>query len=121
MSWWEEHDDRDCGCGGRYEWHDGRDHDPHGDHGHHDLHGHHEHHGDHDDRHHRRRRLIPIGNVTVDCNPVTFRTPGQAVNVVSCPVSRIIPGTPCIATIHLPPIQTPVLHRHRHHKDCGCF
>jgi hypothetical protein len=31
----------------------------------------------------RRRRAIWIGNVSVDCTPVTFRTPGQAVNIVS--------------------------------------
>jgi len=75
--------------------------------------------GDHD-RHHHRRREIPIGDITVDCTPVTFRTPGQAVNVVSCPVSWIIPGTGCVATIHTPPIQTPVLPIFRRRKPCGC-
>lgn len=135
-------DDRDCGCGGhgwngRHDqdggdrWdgdhghghHDHRgDHDHHGHHDHHDHH--HNHHGGHDGHHHRhrrrQRRLIPIGSVTVDCTPVTFRTPGQAINVVSCPVSWIIPGTRCIATIHTPPVQTPVLPIHRHRKACGC-
>lgn len=96
-------DDRDCGCGS-----------------HHDHHDHHDHHHHHHHRGHRRRRLIPIGNVTVDCTPVTFRTPGQAVNVVSCPVSWIIPGTGCVATIHTPPIQTPVLPIFRRRKPCGC-
>jgi hypothetical protein len=52
------------------------------------------------DRHHHRRhrrhrnchhhRLIPVGNVSVDCTPVTFRTPGQAMNVVSCSVSQTV-------------------------------
>ncbi|MBY6276558.1 MAG: hypothetical protein CWE10_10140 [Symbiobacterium thermophilum] len=150
MSWRDDHDrrsglcadledDRDCGCGG-HGWNGRHDQDGgdrwDGDHGHghhdhrgdHDHHGHHDHHhnhhGGHDGHHHRhrrrQRRLIPIGSVTVDCTPVTFRTPGQAINVVSCPVSWIIPGTRCIATIHTPPVQTPVLPIHRHRKACGC-
>jgi hypothetical protein len=43
----------------------------------------HDHHGKH-----RRRRAIWIGKVSVDCTPVTFRTPGQAVNIVSWQVRR---------------------------------
>lgn len=39
----------------------------------------------------RRLRPIPIANVTVDCTPVSFRTPGQVINVVSCPVTEVIP------------------------------
>lgn len=85
-------------------------------------------------RRHRRRRAIPVGNITVDCRPVTFRTPGQAINVVSCPVSQTvvvpvsqrvnflvplpngqtccIPQTqqvqmPVVTTVHTPPVQTP--------------
>lgn len=66
------------------------------------------------DRRHRRRRrrAIRVGRVTVDCTPVTFRTPGQAVNVVSCPVSHFVfsphfPHVPCVKTVNLPPVQTP--------------
>jgi len=92
-------DDGDCGCSG------------------HDHSGHRDDRDDHRD-HRRRRRLIPIGTVTVDCTPVTFRTPGQAVNVVSCPVSWVLPGwPPCIATVQKPPIQLPI---QGHRKPCGC-
>lgn len=88
------------------------------------------------DRHGRRkRREIPIGNVSVDCTPVSFRTPGQAVNIVSCPVSEVVkvPVTrqvnvqlplgigdcvlnvplteqvqvPVFTTVNLPPLQIP--------------
>jgi len=45
---------------------------------------HHHHH-----HHHRRHRQVPVNRVTVDCTPVTFRTPGQAKNVLSCPVSQL--------------------------------
>lgn len=41
-------------------------------------------------RRRRRHRSIRIGNVSVDCTPVTFRTPGQAVNIVSCPVTEVL-------------------------------
>lgn len=112
-------DDRDCGCSGR-------DRSGHG----HDRHDRHDRH-DWDDwdgdwgrgrrRRRRRRRLIPIGSVTVDCTPVSFRTPGQAINVVSCPVKKILPGhPPCIATINTPPIQTPALPIFGRRKACGC-
>ncbi|MEW8978310.1 MAG: hypothetical protein AB2385_07880 [Symbiobacterium sp.] len=100
MGWWNDDafaadvaDDRDCGCD------DDR--------------------GAFRDRK-RRRRLIPIGDVTVDCTPVTFRTPGQAFNLVSCPVSKVVPGPggrPCVATINTPPLQIPSARRRKH---CGC-
>lgn len=82
----------------------------------------------------RKRKAIRVGNVSVDCTPVTFRTPGQAINVVSCPVSQVvnvpvtqttnvqvplpngcivnIPQTsqvqvPVVTTVNVPPVQTP--------------
>lgn len=91
-----------------------------------------------------RRRAIPVGNITVDCRPVTFRTPGQAMNIVSCPVSRTVLQTvtqqvncrftlpngqigcipltqtvqvPCVETIQTPPLQTPTA---IFLPDCGC-
>lgn len=118
----------DCGC----EHHDHDDHRGHHDHGWCEHCGHEEcrcHH------HHHHHRPIRIGNVTVDCTPVTFRTPGQAMNIVSCPVSEtvMVPinqttnvqvplGNGCVAnfpvtqqvampvvtTVNLPPVQTPV-------------
>jgi len=110
----------DCGCHG----HDRRDHGPERD----------------DDRFEgrrpRRRRAIRVGEVSVDCTPVSFRTPGQAMNVVSCPVTQVvntpvtqsrnvqvptgIPGcvlnfpttetviVPVATTVNLPPVLTPV-------------
>jgi len=77
--------------------------------------------GDHD-RHHHRRREIPIGDITVDCTPVTFRTPGQAFNLVTCPKSWLVPGpggVPCVATVNTPPLQIPVLPAGSR-KKCGC-
>ncbi|MFZ5828205.1 MAG: hypothetical protein ACOY94_28190 [Bacillota bacterium] len=84
----------------------------------------------------KRRKAIPVGEVTVDCTPVTFRTKGQAINIVSCPVSQVlnVPVTrqvnvqvplgiggcvlnvpltervqvPVVTTVNLPPVQTPV-------------
>jgi len=45
--------------------------------------------------------LIPVGNITVDCRPVTFETPGQARNVLSCPVDRLV-LVPVTQTVHVP-------------------
>ncbi len=45
----------------------------------------------------RKRKAIRIGAVTVDCTPVSFRTPGQAMNIVSCPVTEVI-NTPITRT-----------------------
>ena len=84
----------------------------------------------------RRRQLIPVGGVSVDCTPVTFETPGQARAVLSCPVDEVVnvPVTqtrvvqvptgfggcffcvpitetinvPVQTTVNLPPILTPV-------------
>ncbi|MBP2018390.1 hypothetical protein J2Z79_001798 [Symbiobacterium terraclitae] len=122
MGWWNDDvSDRDCGCAGGRDRHD------------HDRHDHHWH--DHDwddwddcgchdhDRHHRRRRAIPIGEVTVDCTPVTFRTKGQAFNLVTCPKSFFVPGpggVPCVATVNTPPQQIPVLPIDRRKQKCGC-
>lgn len=36
-------------------------------------------------RRRRRERLIPVGTISIDCSPVSFQTPGQARNVVTCP------------------------------------
>lgn len=95
----------------------------------------------------RRRRAIPVGNVSVDTTPVTFRTPGQAINVVTCPVSRVLPVpvertvdvrvplpngciatipttqrviVPVVATVNTPPVQTPTLPIFDGRKPCGC-
>jgi len=111
MGWWHDdadlsgrEEDRDCGCGGDSSRHD-------------DWHDHGRHH------HHRRHRCeIPIGDITVDCTPVTFRTPGQAFNLVSCPKSFQVPGpggVPCVATVNNPPLQIPVQSTD-HRKKCGC-
>jgi hypothetical protein len=98
--------DRDCGCDGHDDW-----------------------------RRRKRRKPIRVGNVTVDCTPVSFRTPGQAVNIVSCPVTEVlnvpvtrqvnvqvplgIPGcvlnvpvvekvqVPVVTTVNLPPVLIP--------------
>jgi len=76
---------------------------------HHHCHDDHDHHDDHDDdcdcphcgRHHKRRRkLIPVGRITVDCTPVTFKTPGQARNIVSCPVKQVV-FKPVVSTVHV--------------------
>lgn len=56
-----------------------------------------------DDRHFRKKR-IPIGCVEVDCTPVIFETPGQARNIVSCPVSQPI-SVPVTRTVN---VQVPV-------------
>lgn len=99
------------------------------------------------ERRRRRRRAIPIGNVSVDCTPVSFRTPGQAINVVSCPVSQVLPvpvtqtvnvnvplpngcvatvpqtqrvTVPVVATVNTPPVQTPTLPIFGGRKPCGC-
>ena len=82
--------------------------------------------GCHDGHHHRRhRRSAPVLSVTVDCTPVTFRTPGQAVNVLSCLVTKpcfcIKDGcpipVPSICTCKEPPtlVPIPVITR-----PCGC-
>lgn len=34
--------------------------------------------------------LIPVGNICVDCTPVTFETPGQVRSVVSCGVDQVV-------------------------------
>lgn len=98
----------------------------------------------HDDSfdHRRRRRrhrfhdcLISVGNISIDCSAVSFRTPGQASNVVSCAVSQTltVPVTrtvivqeptdfgcsvctpmtetvevPVTATVNMPPVLVPV-------------
>jgi hypothetical protein len=81
------------------------------------------------------RRQIRIGNVEVNCSPVTFRTPGQTRSVLSCPFTEtlnvpitrtvnvvspavngcclITPTTeticvPVDVTVNLPPVQTPI-------------
>lgn len=36
-------------------------------------------------RRRRRERLIPVGTISIDCSPVSFQTPGQVRNVVTCP------------------------------------
>lgn len=73
-----------------------------------------EHSGHEDCDCHRRRRPIRVGNVTVDCTPVTFQTPGQAKNIVSCPVSQTVmvpisqtTCVPMVTTVNTPPIITP--------------
>jgi hypothetical protein len=104
------------------------------DHGH--RHSHHRRHH-HECDHHRRNKLIPVGNITIDCTPVSFHTPGQARNIVSCAVDQIvnvpitrsvnvqtpIPGCPCcfvcetrtetvmvpvMTTVNVPAVLTPV-------------
>ncbi|HWI66392.1 MAG TPA: hypothetical protein VNT75_31565 [Symbiobacteriaceae bacterium] len=60
-------------------------------------------------RHHCRNRLIPVGNISIDCSPATFRTPGQARNVVSCAVSQTF-NVPVTRTVF---VQQPT--------DFGCF
>jgi hypothetical protein len=75
----------------------------------HDHHHHHDHreHCDHRDcsgkKHHRRRRCpVRIGEVIVDCRPVTFSTGGQVTNVVSCPVTSAVTTVPIEQTISIP-------------------
>ncbi|HYF93117.1 MAG TPA: hypothetical protein VD969_12870 [Symbiobacteriaceae bacterium] len=60
-------------------------------------------------RHRCRHHLIPIGNISIDCTPVTFRTPGQAFNLVSCAVSQTL-AVPVTRTAF---VQEPT--------DFGCF
>lgn len=61
-------------------------------------------------RHHRRQRgLIPVGNISVDCTPVSFKTPGQARNVVSCAVTQVL-NVPVTRTTN---VQVPT--------SFGCF
>jgi hypothetical protein len=90
----------------------------------------------HDHHHeHHHHKLIPVGRISLDCTPVTFKTPGQAFNVVSCPVSEVVTvpvtqtvirqvpigfgcvanvpvtetvQTPVTTTVNLPPILRPV-------------
>lgn len=57
----------------------------------------------------RPRRPITVGRITVDCTPVTFRTPGQAMNVLSCPVTEVLP-VPVTRTVN---VQVPI--------GFGCF
>lgn len=86
-------------------------------------------------RRRRRERLIDVGNISIDCTPVSFRTPGQALSVVSCAVSQtlMVPVTrtvnvqqptdfgcmictpvtetvqvPVTATVNMPPVLVPV-------------
>lgn len=74
------------------------------------------------DRDFRPWRLIPIGEVIVDCTPLTFRTPRQARTILSCPVATTaiqevvtcINGVPVVqsvqvpATIGVPPTLVPI-------------
>lgn len=93
---------------------------------------------------HHHHRLIPIGRIDVDCRPVTFETPGQARNVLSCAVNQVISvpitqttmvqvpdGTGCfmcipftqtvnmpvLTTVNIPPVLTPIPERV---CPCGC-
>lgn len=65
-----------------------------------------------DSRKRRRRRhhhLIPVGNLSIDCTPVSFRTRGQAFNLVTCAVSQMISVPVTRTTL----VQEPT--------DFGCF
>ena len=71
---------------------------------------------DSSDRRRRRRRrrrhddcLIPVGNISIDCSAVSFRTPGQARNVVTCAVSQ---------TFNVPVTRTVLVQQP---TDFGCF
>lgn len=98
---------------GRSDCSDGTGHDRTGDcSGHDHHHGDHCDHGDHRGRRRRRRRrdrLIPVGNISIDCRPVTFRTPGQARNVLSCASTQTL-TVPVTRTVN---VQVPT--------DFGCF
>lgn len=100
---------------GRSDCSDGTGHDHTGDCSGHDHHGGHCDHDHHDDRRGRRRRrrrrdkLIPVGNISIDCRPVTFRTPGQARNVLSCASTQTV-TVPVTRTVN---VQVPT--------DFGCF
>jgi hypothetical protein len=64
---------------------------------------------DEDRRHRRRRRRrrerqIPVGTISIDCSPVSFRTPGQARNVVSCPFTV----TEMVTEVQTTVIETPI-------------
>jgi hypothetical protein len=73
----------------------------------------------HSGRRHKQRkhdRLIPVGNITLDCSVVAFKTPGQARNVVTCPVFQVVtvpvsPTTfaqvPVLTTVDQPPLLVP--------------
>jgi hypothetical protein len=65
--------------------------------------------GCHDHKKIRPRPPIRVGRITVDCTPVTFRTPGQAVNVLSCPVTEVL-SVPVTRTVN---VQVPI--------GFGCF
>ncbi|HYF80657.1 MAG TPA: hypothetical protein VD973_26405 [Symbiobacteriaceae bacterium] len=59
-------------------------------------------------RRRRRERLIPVGTISIDCSPVSFRTPGQARNVLSCPFTV----TELVTEVQTTFVETPT--------DFGC-
>jgi hypothetical protein len=50
-----------------------------------------------------------VGTIEIDCSPVSFRTPGQARNIVTCPVTTTMNTMVTETTI----VQMPT--------DFGCF
>jgi hypothetical protein len=49
-------------------------------------------------------QLIPVGNIFVDCTPVTFKSPGMVRSIISCVVDEVV-VVPVTRTVI---VETPV-------------